>query len=65
MNRKKSIYVFLTALMLLGLGCTLAACGDDNDDDSLGNSQVAALKALLLDENAKCASTLWVKGPIR
>lgn len=53
MNRKKSIYVFLTALMLLGLGCTLAACGDDDDDDSLCNSQVAALKALLLDENGQ------------
>ena len=49
MNRKKSIYVYLTALMLLGMGCTLPACSDD-DSDSLGNNQVQALKALLLDE---------------
>ena len=41
MNRKKSIYVYLTALMLLGMGCTLTACSDD-DSDSLGNNQVAA-----------------------
>ena len=45
--------MFLTALMLLGLGCTFAACGSDDDDDSLGNREVAELKALLLDENGQ------------
>lgn len=53
MNRRKTIYVFLTALMLLGMGCTFAACGNDDDDDSNGNLEVAKLKALLLDENGQ------------
>lgn len=53
MNRGKSICMFLTALMLLGLGCTFAACGSDDEDDSPGNREVAELKALLLDENGQ------------
>ncbi|MBQ3630937.1 MAG: hypothetical protein II949_06830 [Prevotella sp.] len=53
MNRRQNIYVFLTALMLLAMGCTFAACGSDDDDDSQGNSQVAELKAVLLDENGR------------
>lgn len=53
MNRKKNMYVLLTALMLLGMGCFFAACGSDDDDDSLGDRQVAELKALLLDENGQ------------
>ena len=52
MNRKKSFLVFLSALMLLGLGRGFAACGSD-DDDSAGDREVAALKALLLDENGQ------------
>ncbi|MCR4958890.1 MAG: hypothetical protein K6B13_09880 [Prevotella sp.] len=43
----------MTALMLLGMGCTFAACGNDDDGDSKGNREVAELKALLLDENGQ------------
>lgn len=53
MNRKKGIYVFMTALMLLGMGCTFASCGSDDDDDTQGNREVAELKAMLLDENGQ------------
>lgn len=53
MNRKKSICVFMTALMLLGMGCTFASCGSDDDDDTQGNREVAELKAMLLDENGQ------------
>ena len=53
MNRKKGIYVFMTALMLLGMGCTFASCGSDDDDDAQGNREVAELKAMLLDENGQ------------
>ena len=52
MNKKKSIYLFLATFLLLGMGSAFTACGSD-DDDSEGNSEVAALKALLLDENGQ------------
>ena len=52
MNKKKSIYLFLATFLLLGMGSTFTACGSD-DDDSEGNREVAALKALLLDENGQ------------
>jgi len=46
--------LLLVSILLCGLTAgVLSACGDDDDDDSLGNSQVAALKALLLDENGQ------------
>ncbi len=52
---KRSVYVFLTALMLLGMGGTFAACSsdDDDNDDTQGSREVAELKALLLDENGQ------------
>lgn len=43
----------MTALMLLGMGCTFASCGSDDDDDTQGNREVAELKAMLLDENGQ------------
>jgi len=54
MKRKNYLYVFWTALMLLGMSWTVISCGDD-DEKSVGKGaqQVAELQALLLDENGR------------
>ena len=50
MSRKTSILIHCIAL-LLGFGCTLASCSKDNESDS----EVARLKALLLDDRGQIA----------
>ena len=44
-------------LLVLSMGCTLVACGDDDDNNqqltNQGDREVAELKALVLDENSQ------------
>ena len=43
----------LSCVWLLLSALAFVSCGSDDDDDSLGNREVAELKAVLLDENGQ------------
>lgn len=50
---KKRLLGLMTVVLFAGATLTLTACGDDEKDEGQGNSEVADLRALVLDENGQ------------